>query len=42
VPGLDASGNEDENKTACTMGTVRKGQGQVFTAGTINWSLGLS
>jgi len=42
VPGLDPLGNEDESKTTCTMGIVQKGKGQVFTAGTINWSLGLS
>jgi hypothetical protein len=42
IPGLDALGNEDETTTACTMGIFRKGQGQVFTVGTINWSLGLS
>jgi hypothetical protein len=36
VPGLDPLGNEDENKSTCTMGIFRKGQGRVVTAGTIN------
>jgi hypothetical protein len=42
VPVLDLLGNEDQNNATCTMGIFRKGQGQVFTAGTINWSRGLS
>lgn len=42
VSGVDASGNPDESKVVCTMGIFTHGEGQVFTAATLNWSRGLS
>jgi hypothetical protein len=33
---------DGSRKVACTMGTFTHGKGQVFTAATLNWSLGLS
>jgi hypothetical protein len=42
VPGVHQSGDPDESKLTCTMGIFTHGKGQVFTAATLNWSLGLS
>jgi hypothetical protein len=42
VPAIDGQGNPIKGSVAGTMGTFTNNQGQVFTAGTINWSLGLS
>jgi hypothetical protein len=36
------SGEPDYNNPVCTMGIRSHGKGQVFTAATINWSLGLT
>jgi hypothetical protein len=42
IPPLSDPGNKDPRVSAGTMGTFTNGTGQVFTVGTINWSLGLS
>jgi hypothetical protein len=42
IPPLSDPQNKDPKVSAGTMGTFTKGTGQVFTVGTINWSLGLS
>jgi hypothetical protein len=40
IPPLSDPQNNDPKVSAGTMGTFTKGTGQVFTVGTINWSLG--
>lgn len=42
IPPLSDPQNKDPKVSAGTMGTFTKGTGQVFTVGTMNWSLGLS
>jgi N,N-dimethylformamidase beta subunit-like protein len=42
IPPLSDPHNTDPKIAAGTMGIFTKGKGQVFTVGTINWSLGLS
>jgi hypothetical protein len=41
VPQVDDEGRPT-GRVACTMGIFSSGKGQVFTAATLNWSLGLS
>jgi hypothetical protein len=42
VPALRGGFGDPNPEIAATMGIFTKGKGQVLTAGTINWSLGLS
>jgi hypothetical protein len=35
-------GRKDPGKVVCTMGIFTQGEGQMFTAATLNWSLGLT
>ena len=42
VGAASASGEPDYGNPTCTMGIWSHGKGHVFTAGTINWSLGLT